>query len=102
MAAEWFAGHGWPWAESTGAGRSGVDVTGMPGLAVEVKARRAFNLTGWLKQAASERRNGLPLVVVRPDGYGEAKVAQWAVLMTLEDATRLLREAGYGDEVSPS
>jgi hypothetical protein len=100
VVAEWYAEHGWPFAESTGAGRPGVDITGIPGLACEVKARRGFNLTGWLKQATQERRHGLPYVVVRPDGYGEAKVGQWAVLMTLQDHTDLLREAGYGTEPS--
>ena len=97
VAAEWFAANGWEFAESTGAGRSGVDVTGMPGLAVEVKARREFSPVAWLKQATAERRLGLPLVVFRPDGFGEASVHKWGVLLTLEDATRLLRLAGFGD-----
>ena len=39
-AAKWFQGHGWPYAESAGAGRTGSDITGVPGLAIEVKARR--------------------------------------------------------------
>lgn len=95
-AAEWFQEHGWPFAESAGAGRPGVDVTGMPGVAVEVKARRGFNLTGWLKQAASERRKGLPVVIVRPDGYGKARLHQWGAVLTLEDLTTLLHQAGYG------
>jgi hypothetical protein len=58
-----------------------------------------LNLTGWLKQATSERRNGLPILIVRPDGYGEAKVGEWPAIMTLADLTSLLREAGYGDPI---
>jgi len=99
LVAEWFQRHGFPFAESAGAGRPGVDVTGMPGVAVEVKARRGFNLTGWLAQAASEKRNGVPVVVVRPDGYGPARIHQWGAVLTLEDLTELLRLAGFGDPV---
>ena len=39
LVAQHLAANGWPYAESTGAGRSGSDVTGVPGLAIEVKAR---------------------------------------------------------------
>ena len=96
LAAQWFAKNGWPYAMSTGAGRPGIDVTGVPGLAVEVKARRGFNLTGFLKQATSERRHGLPFVVVRPDGFGPTRIGEWAMILTLADGTALLRAAGYG------
>ena len=99
LVAQWFAAHGWPYAQSTGAGRPGVDVTGIPGLACEVKARRGFNLTGFLRQATAERRHGLPFVVVRPDGFGPAKIGQWAMIFTLEDGTELLRHAGYGEPI---
>ena len=100
IVADWFKANGFPFAESTGAGRAGVDVTGMPGVAIEVKARRGFNLTGWLKQATSERRHGLPVVIVRPDGYGPARIAEWGCVLTLADMSQLLREAGYGTPVS--
>jgi hypothetical protein len=99
VVAEWFAARGWPFAESTGAGRSGSDVTGMPGLSVEVKARRGFSPLAWLKQARSEARQGLPFVVFRCDGQGEANVGDWGVLLSLETMTELLAEAGYGDGV---
>jgi hypothetical protein len=98
---QWFQARGWPFAESTGAGRSGVDVTGMPGLAPEVKARNDFNLTGFLKQAVSNRGDGLPFVVVRPNGYGETRVGDWGVVMTLDDLTTLLRLAGFGNPELP-
>lgn len=93
--ARWFQGNGWPYAESTGAGRTGSDITGIPGLACEVKARRDLNLLAWLRQAAAGV--GLPFVVHRPDGMGPASVAGWPVTLRLEDFTRLLHEAGYGD-----
>lgn len=104
VVAEWFRTHGWGWAESTGAGRSGSDVTGVPGLLVEVKARRGFNPLAWLRQtiAEAETHAGLPFVVFRCDGQGEANVGEWGVLLTLADMTELLREAGYGSEVAPA
>ena len=95
--ARWFAGHGWPYAESAGAGRVGSDITGVPGLAIEVKARRDFTPLAWLRQARTGK--GLPFVVFRPDGLGPANIASWGVLITLEEHTALLRAAGYGDPV---
>src|SRR6266487_3938419 len=90
-AAQWFAAHGWPYAESAGAGRPGSDITGIPGLACEVKARRELRLIPWLRQAATG--HGLSFVVHRPDGMGPAAIADWPVTMRLEDFTELLHEA---------
>lgn len=92
--ADYYKANGWEFAERTGAGRPGVDVTGMPGLAPEVKARRGFEPQAWLKQA--ESREGVPFVVFRPNGFGEASVARWGVLMSVEEHTKLLRAAGFG------
>jgi hypothetical protein len=94
LVAAYFAANGWVHAESTGAGRPGVDVTGLPGLACEVKARRGFSPLAWLKQAASYP--GLPFVVSRPDGMGPTTVESWPVTLKLSDFTILLRDAGYG------
>ena len=93
--ARWFATHGWPYAESTGAGRTGSDVTGIPGLACEVKARRELRITAWLRQATTG--TGLPFVVHRPDGMGPVAIGNWPVTLRLADFTRLLHAAGYGD-----
>lgn len=94
-AADWFAANGWPYAESAGAGRQGSDITGLPGLACEVKARRGFSPLAWIRQAQAGR--GLPFVIHRPDGMGPATVADWPVTLRLGDFTGLLRAAGYGD-----
>ena len=93
--ASWFATHGWPYAESTGAGRTGSDITGLPGLACEVKARRDFSPLAWIRQASGE--DGLPFVVHRPDGMGPATIPMWPVTLPLDIFTALLRAAGYGD-----
>lgn len=93
--AEWFRGHGWPFAEPVGNGRAGADITGTPGLSIEVKAvRDERRPVMMLKQAAG--RPGLPLVIHRPPGLGPAAIGDWVVFMRLEDATDLLLLAGYG------
>ena len=94
LATDWFRGHGWPHAESAGSGRAGTDVLGMPGLCVEVKGRRDFVPTVWLRQ---HQGLAVPSVVVwRPDGYGQARIAEWPMMVTLGFGTQLLRGAGYG------
>lgn len=98
--ARWFREHGWPFAESAGAGRPGCDVLGLPGLACEIKARRDFAPLAWIRQAARRRLDhGLPFVLHRPDGMGEASIAEWPVTLRLADFTDLLHAAGYGDAV---
>jgi hypothetical protein len=94
-AADWFRSHGWPACEATGAGRQGRDLTGLPGLDIEVKGRRDLNLTGWLRQAVTRAGSNLPAVLHRPDGYGPAKIADWPVTVRLADFTTLLTAAGY-------
>jgi hypothetical protein len=101
MIAHWFKGHGWPFAESAGAGRVGRDVLGMPGLAPEVKARADFTPLAWLRQAKAAASTDLPFVVWRPNGMGFASIQNWGVMLTLEDFTALLRDAGYGDPQVP-
>jgi hypothetical protein len=95
LTAAWFRAHGFPFAEAVGNGRRGVDVTGTPGLAPEVKATAGLK-PGALRQAATGRQ-GLPFVVYRPPGSGAANVADWPVIVRLEDFTELARGAGYGD-----
>lgn len=97
LAADWFNAHGWSGVYPPGAGEKGVDLRNMEGLAPEVKARREFDLTGFLRQAGRNAGDDLPFVVMRPDGYGPERIAQWAMTFTLDHGTRLLLRAGYGD-----
>lgn len=104
--ARWFRVHGWPFAEPVGAGRDGTDVTGVPGLLVEVKARRDLRPVEWLRQhkqfaisfdnEPKQRPIAHVLVVFRPDGFGIERVGAWGVMMRLDSFTSLLHEAGYG------
>ena len=98
LVAQWFAARGWPYAQSTGAGRSGNDVTGLPGIGIEIKARTGFEPLAWLRQAKAGAREGeIPAAVFRCNGQGEASVADFGVLVTLATFTDLLRRAGYGE-----
>lgn len=91
------AANGWPHAQTAGSGRADVDILGVPGLSIEVKARRDLNPLSWIRQAA--KRPGLPLVVFRPDGAGETTVGSWPCLVRFDDLIGLLRAAGYGSPV---
>jgi len=97
--AMYLAEHGFPYAESAGAGRSGTDITGTIGIDWEVKARKDFSPGATIKQL-KDRHNGkdLPVAVLRLNGQGEASVGEWVTLLRVEDFVQLLREAGYGEQ----
>lgn len=99
VVALYLAENGFPFAESTGAGRQGSDITGTVGIDWEVKARTGFNPKAAIDQL-KERDNGkdLGIVVLRLNGQGEASIKDWVTLLRLEDLVNLLRDAGYGDK----
>jgi hypothetical protein len=101
IVANYLAANGWPYAESTGAGRSGTDITGTIGIDWEVKARKDFNPSAAIKQL-KERHNGkdLPVAVLRLNGQGEVSITEWVTILRLEDFVTLLKEAGYADGTS--
>lgn len=92
---EWF-----PYAEPVGAGRAGSDITGTPGVEWEVKARRGFPVIEAMRQASERAADGIvPAVVLRPDGWGPARIAAWPFVVPLEVGVILLRAAGYGTPI---
>jgi hypothetical protein len=101
LLAEWYGERGWPSAERTPAGLPGRDITGMPGLAPEVKARKGFSPLAWTRQAHKNADMDMPFVVLRCNGQGEAQIAEWLVIRTLLDDTNLLLDAGYGTQPKP-
>lgn len=99
IVAEWFAENGFPYAEPVGAGRMGSDITGMPGIDVEVKARRGFDPSAAMRQQEDRTARGdLPFAILRLDGQGPAVIGSWPVIIRLDQFTNLLRAAGYGDQ----
>jgi len=94
LVADYLAQHGFPHAERVAASLKGADVTGTPGIAVEVKSRTRLELGEWMKQAA--KRDGLPLLVVRLNGQGPAAIEDWPAILPFGLLVELLRNAGYG------
>lgn len=98
MVARAMAADGWPYALATGAGTPGRDVTGVPGVYVEVKARTRFEPMANLRQTKAGADDGeVRVVVVRPNGYGETTIDDWPAFLTFGQLRWLLRSAGYGD-----
>lgn len=95
LVAEYFAANGWPYAQSAGAGRPGADVTGMPDVACEVKARGDWNPVGWLKQAEKNADGRLSVAVSRPNGIGPHP-ERFIAHIRMADLLDLLHAAGYG------
>lgn len=97
LAARYLAEHGWPYAMPTGAGAAGIDITGTPGIGWEIKARAAFEPMANLRQATRNAGDGVPLVLLRPNGVGPTQIGLWPVFTTLDHMVWLLRSAGFGD-----
>ena len=98
LLAEWFQREGWPSAQSMPASLPGRDITGMPGLAPEVKATKEFDMGAALRQAEANAKGDLAFVVRRMNGQGPEKITAWPVVIRLDHFTALLRTAGYGSD----
>ena len=94
--------HGFPHAERRalhGTDDKG-DVTGTVGLAWELKNHKTYQIPQWLKETLAERDNAQAdygFLVIKPNRIGVDNVDQWWVVMDVEQAIALVREAGYGD-----
>lgn len=89
--AAWFRAHGWPNAKHTEAFLPGNDITGIPAWAIEVKATSRGDLLDALRQARSNAdEHQTPVVIWRPNGYGETRIGEWVVALTLQDFTTLI------------
>jgi hypothetical protein len=99
VVAQYLAANGFPYAESTGAGRQGSDITGTIGIDWEVKARTNFSPGETMRQL-KDRANVLDLrvAVLRLNGQGEASIGDWVALLSFEQLVALMRQAGYGSE----
>ena len=115
--------NGWPSAERRAlkGNLDQGDVTGCPGLVIEVKGGNAAKtasdgqITAWLAETETERLNAkadIGVLVLQRAGCGPANVGRWwavihlhhlnafahdaPVRMHLADACRYLRDIGYG------
>lgn len=95
--------NGWPHAESTPNGRSGVDVLRVPGVAWENKTADEFRILEFVSQARSQAGVlDVPVVVYWPRGAGAMSVAHLPTITPLAWQVRLLRGSGYGDPLPDS
>ena len=91
----------WPFAEATGTGRNGRDITGTPGVAWEVKTaddfKASFKPTIWIKQAQANSSGWpeVPVVVYFPRGLGAAHTGQALAILPVEVLLGVLEAAGY-------
>lgn len=75
------------------------DVGGIDDVAIEIKNQGTYTLATWMKETLREKTNAgakLGALVIKPKGVGPANVENWWVMMTLEDFTQLMIDAGYG------
>lgn len=80
--AEWLREQGWVNARHNDPYAPGPDIDGVPGYSIEVKSRRGLDLPGWLRQAERQGRE-TPLLIVRGNGQGVARIHEWAAVMRL-------------------
>ena len=76
------------------------DISGMVGLAVEIKNHKTYKLQEWLCETAVEKTNAkadFGILVVKPNGVGLTSVGEWFAVMTVSEMLKLLSEAGYGN-----
>jgi hypothetical protein len=82
----------------TGAKDEG-DITGMPSLTIEAKARGKLDLSGWTREATVEAGHaGNPVGVVWHKKRGTTDPLEWYVSMTGAMFIQLLHML-YGDEI---
>lgn len=96
IVADYLQANGWDYALSVGSGRPGSDITGVPGIDFEVKARRSVSLLAVLKQLKERKAKGMGIGVLRLDGQGEKSIEEWCAVLRLEDLVYLLKASGYG------
>lgn len=96
LAAERMRLDGWPSADVPARGAGGRDILGTPGLCWEVKARTGFDPGAWSRQSVKNANGDVPLVLMRPNGMGEASIDLWPVFVPFGEIRRILRLAGYG------
>lgn len=98
QAVEWLRSKGWVNAERrrlAGSADMG-DVTGIPGMVIEVKSAAQWKPTQWLRECEVERENAdaqVAFVMARPKGGTD--VEDWVIMMTPAQLLELLRECGW-------
>lgn len=90
---------GFPYAERLAlqGGKDRGDITGIPGIVIEVKAENEYTWSGWLKETKVEQGNAkadFGLLVSKPRTVGATRVGNWYAGMYAADFGRLFHAAG--------
>jgi hypothetical protein len=94
--ASYLKDNGWIYAEATSSSAPGTDITGVPGVDWELKARTGFPVKEAMRQQSKRAKDGLiPVAVLRQNGQGEADIANWPTVVPLHVMLDLLKKAGY-------
>lgn len=93
---------GFPYAERLAlqGNKDRGDVTGIPGVVLEVKAEQTYQFSGWLAEAKVEKENAgadFGIVVAKPRMVGVTRTGDWMAIMRLEDYAKLIDQAGVRD-----
>lgn len=105
MFVNYLVNNGWPYAERRAL--AGVldkgDVSGTPGLVWEVKhVGRNIKMAEWIAETVVERDNAKAehgILVMKPRGYGAARVGEWFAAMAHPDFKRLQLNVFLGGQV---
>ena len=91
--AEYLQESGWPYTERRAmAGRNDHgDISGLPGVVIEVKAAARMELAMWLGEAHAERVAPADIALVWHKRRGKGSPADWYVTMDGATAVELLR-----------
>lgn len=79
----------WPYAEPTGAGRTGSDITGVP-FDIEIKARAQIDLAGVMRQLQDREDGRRGVGLLRLNGQGPAQIDNWVAVLRFADLVDLL------------
>jgi hypothetical protein len=80
----------------------GRDLLNTAPFAPEIKARSEFNPVAWARQAARNAGDDIPVVVMRPNGFGPEQVDKWLVFLYQADFLELVKRAGLGGAGIPA
>lgn len=98
QAVEWLREQGWAHAERrrlAGVEDQG-DVTGIPGICIEVKSAAQWKPVQWLRECSVETQHAnaaLGFVMARPKGG--TNVDDWVIMLTPQTLMLLLDDAGW-------
>lgn len=93
---DYLRAHGHPAAErrALAGAKDRGDISGIPGVVIEVKSAARLEIPAWLRETKAEQANDgarIGLLVIKPRGIGNTRVGQWWAVLPLADAIELIK-----------